>query len=338
LLLGCLQAHVGVHVLDEEQLAAADVRSGKLCVGRAQYETILLPSATVLAEKSLKRLRWLRGESGMKVHVFGDEPALAETEHSIEPIAPGAFERVTATDWTAWCREHLPRLLPISSTDERDVRVSAWRHDDQTTWLMMNLGSESQSVRIGDGQAIELGAAHLVAMQSDDSRSFRVTRSFETTKVAPDDPPPFELPITNWRTRWPDQPWRWIDRPVAAYQLRPPSDAQVDLLPLPLTGNAFADGTPVAAYLDYAANVRLDSTSPDDLELIFEPTSQRGRLTVTVNGREWTMTLRDIDVKPVRLPIRDVLRAGDNELQVRVHEPMSLDGIKWPPSVTRTSR
>jgi hypothetical protein len=314
-----------------------EVRGGKLCVGRAQYETILLPSVTVLAEQSLQRLRSLRDESGIEIRVFGDEPAFVEKDRTVERIAPGAFARVTSSDWTTWCREHLPRLLQISSARERDVRVSAWRRGDLTTMLMMNLARESQAVRIGDGPTIELGAAHLVSLRSDGGKTFRVEHSFETSKVSPDDPPPLELPLLEWRIRWPDQLWRSIERPVAAYQLRPPSDAQADVLALPLTGNAFADGTPVASLLDYSAKFKLEPTTPRDLELIFEPTSQRGRFTVKLNDREWSFTLRDIDVELKRIPLRDVLRAGDNDLQIRVHEPMSMDGIKWPPTIRATT-
>ncbi|MBA3686858.1 MAG: hypothetical protein H0W72_16680, partial [Planctomycetes bacterium] len=103
LLLACLQAQVGVHLLDEEQLASATLRDGRLIIGRASYAALLLPTVAVLSQHSLRRLDEL-GAAGYPVHAFTDAPRFAQTERGLDPVAGFRFARVRADDWTAWCR------------------------------------------------------------------------------------------------------------------------------------------------------------------------------------------------------------------------------------------
>ena len=77
LVLACLQAQVGVHLLDEAQLLEGEIRDGQLCVGQAKYEILLIPPTLVMTQRTLARLAKLR-ESDIRIHAFGD--ALIESK------------------------------------------------------------------------------------------------------------------------------------------------------------------------------------------------------------------------------------------------------------------
>ncbi len=341
LLLACLQAQVGVHFIDEEQLASAEVRGGKLVVGRASYETILLPSASVIAEETVRRLASLKRD-GLKVMSAGQLPAFAQTRKEIAPIDASSLpQRIQGDDWTAWCRANLPRLLDVQADRPNELRVTAWRDQgDRTSWLMMNIGEAPQRVRVkGGGEAtIELAGGQLVALQAD-GKSLRVVHSFESMKVTPNAPlknP--ELPLTNWRTRFDDADWRDLDRPMAAYQLdAPPTGLRNSVIVMQLTGPTWPDGTPVARHLDYAVKFNVDAKPGEKIKLVLEPTAQRGSFSISLNGKSWKATMVDTSSEPVIIDLTPALKAGENELQFRVDKPMALDGIKWPPIVRRVN-
>jgi hypothetical protein len=320
-----------VHVLDEDQLVAAEIDDGNLQIGRATYGTLLLPSMSVISEESLRRLKALQRQ-GVAIHSFGDLPTRSQGKRDMVPVHDFAANPVRDSDWAGWCRKNLPRLLAVDANDVRSLRASAWTSGGATTRLLMNLSDTAQNVSIGE-HAFDLAGGQLVSLRESRDGEWKVEHSFVPASVPANEPEPAGLELTRWQSRFDDDgPWRELDRPMAAYQLGVRAPNGTVPLNFPITGPAHLDGQPLAKSLEYRATLQVTGDAAK-VHLLLEPTAQRGRFTISLNGNSWSATISDIGTQITSLDISSSLEPGDNEIHFRVHEPMSLDGIKWPPRI-----
>jgi len=361
LLLACLESQTGVHILDEEALwsatldhgaprsCEAEVRSRartrgrarppepSLRIGRARYSVILVPSVSVLHRKTMDRLRELR-RAGLPVYAAGREPRWTYDGREIRKRSERPWTPIAAGDLYAWCRARLPRFPPFPSHAPRELRVSVW---GKGNLMAMNLSERDALLELAAGR-IELRPGELIAVRAEPGGGPSVIRF--SPKLTPEKGPvECRLVCCDWRVRWPDGGWERIERPAAAYQLRPLYRNPQALVPLTLTGASAITGLPSAEYLDYEAAIQVDATSspsgtsgpPGRTVLILEPTAIRGRFTLSVGKSRWDLTVCDDDTKPVEVDISEVLRRGRNVLAFRFHQPMPFDGIKMAPVVIR---
>ncbi len=145
LLLACLEAQIGVQLLDEAELARAAFRNGRLRCGRAAYSHVILPGAELWTEAAWEKLAGCRA-GGLHVYRFGTRPHSLETAAGLEPLADtAAFPEITLDGLAA----KLPRLLELSSPRAADIRASRWRRNGRRTTLLMYLGEGVAKARAG---------------------------------------------------------------------------------------------------------------------------------------------------------------------------------------------
>jgi hypothetical protein len=95
-----------------------------------------------------------------------------------------------------------------------------------------------------------------------------------------------------------------------------------------LTGTAPLGGQPVAAFIEYKAQLKT-SGSVRPAMLILEPTAIRGNLTVSDGRESRSLAIADTDMQPIEM----ALKAETREIVFRFDHPMPFDGIKVPPVV-----
>ncbi len=160
----CLDHQVGVQLIDEADLWRAQPADRQLVLGRARYSHVVLPPCVLLHEKTVAALRAAQN-AGVTVVRAGAAPRWQQTERGLEPVKK--------LDWCAAAEpvelmKRLPRLLSLvpdgstgavdgtsSPPSGADIRCTAWRHDEQTTYLVMNLRDQPADVMI-DGRRREL--------------------------------------------------------------------------------------------------------------------------------------------------------------------------------------
>jgi len=159
LLHACLSHQVGTHLLDEEDLWGASFSEGKLRLGRAEYSFVLVPSCTVLHERSVERLKALADE-GMPLFHVGVAPSFVQTEAGIEPL-----------DFS-WCPEasvsrvadELPRLIAVEGSGSEEIRCTSWIKDDEPFTLLINIGKSDWEGEVNGRQtALPVGRLEVLA-------------------------------------------------------------------------------------------------------------------------------------------------------------------------------
>ena len=159
LLHACLCRQVGTHLLDEEDLWGASFSEGRLRLGRAAYSFILIPSCTVLHERTVAKLKAL-AEAGAALFHVGVAPTYVQTETGIE-----------ALDFS-WCPEasvsqvadELPRLLTVEGSGCEDVRCTSWSKNGERFSLLINIGKSDWVGTVnGRKTALPVGAIRVVS-------------------------------------------------------------------------------------------------------------------------------------------------------------------------------
>lgn len=133
LLARCLDRQVGVHILDEEVLWRAVRKGSSITIGRARYSHILVPSCSVLHERTISRLQALL-KAGLTVTLTGQTPSSVHSDNGLAPLNMDWCPRADAETAVA----SLPRLIDAKG-DTTDIRCTAWEKDGKVTRLLMNL-------------------------------------------------------------------------------------------------------------------------------------------------------------------------------------------------------
>lgn len=329
LLLSCLESQTGVHLLDEAALVSARFEGKRLRLGRARYEMLLLPSLTVLNAETMEKLRALR-EAAFPVYAVGEQARWVQQSRCLEQIKERPWLAVDARRLRSWVLTHLPRLLPLGRRSFPDLRVTGWRKDGRTVYVVMNIGETSQALPLGD-QVPRIEAGNLVAL-AETAGNWSVGAHFKPCAVGPAGRTAGQPECGRWEVRWPGEDWQPLDRPVAVYQLRPRWQNPDALVLLTLMDVSTSGGLRAAEQVDYRCELRIARPHRSSV-LILEPTAIRGRFTITVARRSWAVRIQDTDIRPTELDLSAALRRGPNRIRFRLHHPTPFDGIKISPRI-----
>lgn len=135
----CFDQQIGIHFLDEADLQNAVIQDGRLCVGQASYEHLVIPSCTVLHAESLAQLKRCQ-QQGICVIAAGDLPTNQQTKDSLEPVSQDDLNwctRLSAKDAVT----QLPRLIDLPG-DSTDIRCTCWASENGLQMIIMNLRNE----------------------------------------------------------------------------------------------------------------------------------------------------------------------------------------------------
>ena len=153
----CLDYQVGLHLIDEADLWQARIADRQVTLGKARYSHVLLPSCTVLHQRTIGKLREA-AQAGVTVLRAGQSPKWQQADARLEP---------SVMDWCPSMEplaavKSLPRLVQLEP-DGLDIRCTAWRHGAQSARLLVSLREKPAAVA-ADGQALTLqpGQIHVV--------------------------------------------------------------------------------------------------------------------------------------------------------------------------------
>lgn len=154
LLRECLDHQIGVHLIDEADLASCHCRDGAIHLGRARYSHLLIASCEVLLDRTWLLLQQWR-QQGAEVVCVGPPPRWRQMPDAVVPAelswCPVLSAKVSAAQ--------LPRLVEIEPGG-RDIRCTEWIRDNNRTRLVMNLRSAACQISV-DGRAVVLEAGGL---------------------------------------------------------------------------------------------------------------------------------------------------------------------------------
>ena len=119
----CLDHQVGLHLIDEADLWRAKLDGGQLTLGKATYSHVLIPSCTVLHQRTVQALR-AAADEGVTVLRAGEPPRWQQTESGLEPLDFGWCPAGPPAEAVAT----LPRLAQVAP-DGTDIRCTEWERD-----------------------------------------------------------------------------------------------------------------------------------------------------------------------------------------------------------------
>jgi hypothetical protein len=293
-----------------------------------------VPSMTIIGDATIEKQTTMQ-QAGVKICAMGDEPQWLIEASAVKPNRATPWARIQTTDLRSWCQENLPRVLNLQGDNCAEIRASAWRKDDGTRYLLINIGRETCAATLDDFR-FHLRAGELIELSQDSQKRWSIKRRFDTAGIAPPTKSEY-IECDNWAIRWPDQTWQEVDRPRAVYQLCTPPLGSKGAIDMILTSTAPLDDRPVAAHFDYRASFTLKDR-PASVVLLLEPTAHRGDFSVRVAGKEWHAIVSDTQTTAHEIDLSGVVTIGANEIMFRIESPVSFDGIKAPPRICVKAR
>lgn len=158
LILACLEAQVGVHLLDEADLLCGKVTDGSLTIGNASYTHIIIPGSTVWKQATWDLLVQEDGR-GFKVYQYGTRPKYLEAPADIRETGENSFAELSAGD----IKTKLPRLLQLQAADAGNIRVSGWRKDNDRFFLLCQLAEGFQEAVV-NSEKLQLSNQNITIM------------------------------------------------------------------------------------------------------------------------------------------------------------------------------
>jgi hypothetical protein len=143
-LLGCLQAHLGIHLVDESDLAGAEYGPGGIRVGACVYRKLLVPDIDLMGQEALSVLRKAPGQ-GVEVHVFGEGPGKEVGSDGSLRVVAEPLGRRTGLPFADrhWVRHN---LKPVSEVEGGDAHFCYLRRfagpDHRPHLLAVNVGDQ----------------------------------------------------------------------------------------------------------------------------------------------------------------------------------------------------
>ncbi len=136
-ILHCLQAHVGLHIADAEDIAQGAAGIEGLTVGRWTYRTILVPAGDRMEGRVFQKLE-AASRTGIRVVWLGNGPRwLRDCSGKMKPAPVPAGERLTMLYPSAgWCAESLSPVVKVSGPGRGECYVRRFRAKDACEYLM----------------------------------------------------------------------------------------------------------------------------------------------------------------------------------------------------------
>jgi hypothetical protein len=146
----CLAAHVGIHVVGDEDLGAAQVADGRVTVGERAYRCFLVPPVNILSEAAVRKLA-AAAEAGLPVYWFGGGPRrVTDADGRLMDAAAltGTILRAAAPS-DAWCRAHLPHQVRLAGKESHACHVRRFRAKSGADYLLaVNLEEHSLILKL----------------------------------------------------------------------------------------------------------------------------------------------------------------------------------------------
>lgn len=358
-LLGCLQAHVGIHLVDEADLAVAEYGSGGIRIGNCVYRKLLVPDLDLIGSEALAVLRQAVGQ-GVDVHVFGDGPrkevGVDGAIHQISEPLPGQRAGVLYAD-RHWARQY---LKPVSLLDGADAHRCYLRRfvgpDRRPHLLVVNVGDQPLDLIVKgdptnglrwtpvevDGDFIETGSDGVWHMPACGCGLFAAAE----TAIAPTGQAPGVRTTRDLKSA--DLRFKRVSpnlcRLSAVQVLRRGRKEKTLDFPRPYW-QIFDDFKMVSGFESYLGILPLESTVPDSdlcyrfvfnlvpafkktILLSLDPRCARGRFDVICNGRialaQCGFPLDGIVAR--RIPLKN-LKPGRNVLDFRFRITNAMEGL-----------
>lgn len=328
----CLEHQIGLHFLDEADLARARTRGNRIHLGRAAYEWILLPSLTVLNQATWEALRRFRA-AGIPMASAGDPPQW------VRPRKGGPLRALKSIPWPQYSLRgamrqslltQLPRLLELPENLRRDFHVTSWKKASRDWLFLMHVGKKARRLALGGGTEEDITPGELLELRRK-GHDWAIAARLSPRQY-PDLPPKEELaPCGEWEMRAPGQKPLHSPHPLAAYQILPPRGAQV--LRMVVTENAHLGGGKLAKRITYLTRIK-PMRAFQTATLLVEPTLMRGQFTLEAGGRQWKFCVRDTGTTLQEIDLTAILKPKrDTVLRFILHEPEAMDGIKHEPRI-----
>ncbi|OGV58995.1 MAG: hypothetical protein A2X49_14980 [Lentisphaerae bacterium GWF2_52_8] len=158
LVLSCLDAQVGIHLLDEADFHDAKLESGVLKIGNATYSHIIAPASRIWT-KATWDLLLKYSKSNIKVYQHGTRPRFLETASGVEENQDAPFKELTGS----MIKNELPRLMDLKSASSVNIRITGWIKNDHKFYLLTYLGENTVEVLAGNGK-YELSGQSITAI------------------------------------------------------------------------------------------------------------------------------------------------------------------------------
>jgi hypothetical protein len=185
LVMSCLEAHVGIHLLDEADFQKAKMKNGMLKIGNASYSHVIVPGSTIWTRNTWDLLEKyaesaydceLRNptkmklpeehakavnsncsfKEGLKVYQYGTSPRYLETATDIEENKCVSFSALTE----AMIKNDLPKLKDLKS---EDIRITGWIKGGNKFYLLCYLGEGKIKMEI-DNKTYELSSQEITTI------------------------------------------------------------------------------------------------------------------------------------------------------------------------------
>ena len=137
-----LDAQIGFHFVDEQDLTLTQVSDGRVQVGAAQFRHLVVPPSLILHQATLDQLR-AAAASGVDVRGIGQAPEYADADRQVTPCRPDWPQSPISPDAITG----LPRILDIASP-VRNIRSTAWSHTDGLTTFLTSLNRHTVDVTL----------------------------------------------------------------------------------------------------------------------------------------------------------------------------------------------
>ncbi len=154
----CLDHQVGLHILDEADLWRAKIDNRQITLGKAVYSHVLIPSCTVLHERSMEMLQQAIAR-GVIVIQTGQPPTWQQCAKQLQTVQIADAMRLLPVD----AIEQLPKSITIEP-DGTDIRCTVWRHDGKQVRLLMSLRTTPALVTV-DGEPMNLLPGKIYTLQ-----------------------------------------------------------------------------------------------------------------------------------------------------------------------------
>ncbi len=351
-ILACLRAHVGLHVVSEEDLSEAKVRNGRVVVGQCTYSSVLVPGFDVLGADAFAVLR-SAAEKGASVFWFDGGPTrVVGSDYRLEPSPPVPGEVLRQRDPSvAWCRRHFEAQAAVTGQNKEECYLRRMRSPDGEEYLLatnvseaeltLNLGAEGDRswipVRV-DGEAHADPKRTSWRLPPCGSGLFRLgappeagARPVETARRRAGEDRTFErlgvnlLRLTRCTVTRPGKAPVELDHPRPYWQVFNDFSAR-RIWPMFL-GEVPVESTVPEGDLRYGFTfaVRGRVKTP---RLVLDPRCARGRFRVFLNGKQigrWH-TFPLVRTRALRVSLRG-LKGGANTVEVRFQAESAMEGL-----------
>jgi len=328
LLSTCLRNQIGVHFIDEQALSSGKLENNHFRVGKASYQWIIVPSATVVGDDAYQKLSLLlRG--GIKVVGVGSPIQWVRPHKApLRRIKKCAWTQFSPTEFQSLCVDLLPRLVEIQGKKRTEFHTTIWSNKRGREMLVMNLGSTRSRIALG-GCEISFSAGELVRFTEKDG-GWQIDARFAPHNFREAEKIEVAVKFGKWKINFPGGGIKYSTNPLAAYQLV--SGHPSEFVYTILTRRMNLAGKQVAKAIVY----RVVATFPRDLRravLVVEPTLMRGKFTLKIGINKWDFSVKDTDTSCRRIDISDAVKHGRVPLTFILHSPEAPDGIKNKPQI-----